>query len=71
MPYVSDAQRKFFNANRKQLEAEGVDVDEWNQASKGKKLPEKVDNKLPEKIDKKAFDDVLKHASAYIDEHSR
>ena len=40
MPYVSDAQRKYFNANRGKLEKEGVNVDEWNKASKGKKLPE-------------------------------
>lgn len=40
MPYKSEAQRKFFNANRGKLEKEGVDVDEWNEASKGKKLPE-------------------------------
>jgi hypothetical protein len=39
MPYKSDAQRKYFNANRDKLEAEGVDVNEWNQSSKGKKLP--------------------------------
>lgn len=42
MPYVSDAQRKYFNANRSKLEAQGVDVDEYNKASKGKKLPEHV-----------------------------
>ncbi len=42
MPYVSDSQRRFFNANRGQLEHQGVDVDEWNQSSKGKDLPEKV-----------------------------
>lgn len=41
MPYVSDAQRRYFNANREKLESEGVDVDEWNRKSKGKKLPEK------------------------------
>jgi len=40
MPYKSDAQRKYFNAHRKQLEAQGVNVDEWNNASKGKDLPE-------------------------------
>ena len=40
MPYVSDAQRAYFNANKKKLEAQGVNVDEWNEASKGKKLPE-------------------------------
>lgn len=42
MPYKSDAQRKFFNVNRDKLEAEGVDVDEWNESSKGKKLPDHV-----------------------------
>lgn len=41
MPYKSEAQRRYFNANREKLEAEGVDVDEWNESSKGKKLPEK------------------------------
>jgi hypothetical protein len=42
MPYVSTAQRGYFNANRAKLEKQGVDVDEWNSASKGKKLPKRV-----------------------------
>ena len=42
MPYASDAQRKYFNVNRAKLEKQGVDVDEWNQASKGMKLPARV-----------------------------
>ena len=42
MPFASDSQRKFFNANRGKLEKQGVDVDEWNHASKGMKLPEHV-----------------------------
>lgn len=41
MPYKSKAQEAYFNANRAKLEKQGVDVDEWNQASKGKKLPER------------------------------
>jgi hypothetical protein len=45
MPYKSKAQEKFFNANRKKLEKQGVNVDEWNKASKGKKLPAKVKKK--------------------------
>lgn len=45
MPYVSQAQEKFFNANRKKLEAKGVNVDEWNKASKGKKLPKRAKGK--------------------------
>ena len=40
MPYKSKAQEAYFNIHRKQLESQGVDVNEWNQASKGKKLPE-------------------------------
>lgn len=42
MPFASEAQRGYFNANRAKLEAQGVDVDEWNQASKGKKLPKRA-----------------------------
>ena len=45
MPYRSQAQEAFFNANRKKLEKQGVDVDEWNAASKGKSLPRKVRKK--------------------------
>lgn len=40
MPYKSEAQRKYFNANRDKLEKEGVDVGEYNKKSKGKHLPE-------------------------------
>lgn len=39
MPYKSRAQERYFNANRGKLEKQGIDVDEWNQASKGMKLP--------------------------------
>jgi hypothetical protein len=42
MPYRSDAQRAYFNANRDKLEAQGVNVDEWNSASEGKTLPQRV-----------------------------
>lgn len=45
MPYKSDKQRKFFNANRKKLETQGVSVEEWNRKSKGKKLPKSVKTK--------------------------
>jgi len=45
MPYTSDKQRKFFNANKDKLEKEGVDVNEWNQASKGMDLPETAPKK--------------------------
>ncbi len=39
MPYKSEKQRKYFNANRKKIGAKVVD--EFNKASKGKKLPKK------------------------------
>jgi len=42
MPYKSKAQAAYFNANRKKLEKQGVNVAEWNKKSKGKKLPNKV-----------------------------
>jgi hypothetical protein len=45
MPYKSAAQEKFFNANRKKMEAQGVNVDEWNAATKGKKLPKRAKKK--------------------------
>lgn len=41
MPFKSKAQRGYFNANKKKLEKQGVDVNEWNKATKGKKLPKK------------------------------
>ncbi len=45
MPYKSKKQEAYFNANRKKLESQGVNVDEWNKASKGKKLPVRVKKK--------------------------
>lgn len=42
MPYRSKAQAAYFNIHKKELEKQGVDVDEWNAASKGKKLPKKI-----------------------------
>jgi hypothetical protein len=42
MPYKSQKQEAFFNVNKKKLEKQGVDVNEWNKATKGKKLPKKV-----------------------------
>lgn len=42
MPYKSLAQEKYFNKNRKKLEAQGINVEEWNKASKGLKLPKRA-----------------------------
>ncbi len=46
MPYKSEAQRKYFDANKKKLEKQGVDVKEWDNESKGLKLSKKVKKKL-------------------------
>lgn len=42
MPYRSTAQRGYFHANREKLEAQGVNVAEWDSSSKGMKLPRKA-----------------------------
>ena len=53
MPYKSKAQQGYFNANRAELEKQGVNVDEYNAASKGLKLPKKVKKKTKAQKDKK------------------
>ena len=42
MPFKSQAQAAYFNANRDKLEAQGVNVDEWNASSRGLRLPKHV-----------------------------
>ncbi|MGH6802586.1 MAG: hypothetical protein ACREC3_04375 [Methyloceanibacter sp.] len=42
MPYKSDAQRRKFHAMLKRGEISASTVDEYDKASKGKKLPERV-----------------------------
>lgn len=49
MPYKSLAQERYFNVNRKELEAQGVNVEEFNKESKGLKLPKKVKIKVKKK----------------------
>jgi hypothetical protein len=49
MPFKSEAQRRYFEANKRKLEKQGVDVEEWEQASKGMKLPERAPKKATEK----------------------
>lgn len=50
MPFVSQAQAGYFHTHRKRLQREGVDVDEWDAATKGKSLPRRVSPKKPEKV---------------------
>lgn len=45
MPYVSQAQAGYFHTHKRQLEAKGVDVGEWDKATKGHHLPKRVRHK--------------------------
>lgn len=45
MPFISQAQLRYFAANREKLRSEGVDVDHWFRETKGKKLPKRATKK--------------------------
>ncbi len=45
MPFKSKAQQGFMESHRAEMEAHGVNMSEWEQASKGKKLPKRVKKK--------------------------
>jgi hypothetical protein len=49
MPFKSEAQRRYFEANKAKLEKQGVDVKEWEEASRGLKLPERTPRRKPAK----------------------
>ena len=42
MPYVSQAQEGYFHTHKAELEKQGVNVGEWDAATKGKHLPHRV-----------------------------
>lgn len=42
MPFKSQAQRGYFEANKSKLVKQGVNVKEWEKSSKGLKLPKRV-----------------------------
>lgn len=46
MPYKSEAQRRYFHAAESRGEISPKTVKEYDKASKGKKLPEKVGKKF-------------------------
>lgn len=62
MPYVSQAQAGYFHTHKAELERQGVNVSEWDKATKGKKLPKRVrkytksHKKIKIKIDNKMRD---------------
>jgi hypothetical protein len=45
MPYKSQAQAAYFNIHKKEMEKQGVDVEEWNSASKGMDMPKHSDSR--------------------------
>ena len=47
MPFKSQKQEAYFNANKATLESHAVNVENWNKASKGLKLPKKVKQPKP------------------------
>jgi hypothetical protein len=49
MPYKSLAQEKYFHANAKKLSKQGVNLSEWDKASKGLHLSKKLGNKKKKK----------------------
>ena len=49
MPFKSEAQRRYFEANKAKLEKQGVDVKEWEASSRGLKLPERAPARKPSK----------------------
>lgn len=49
MPYKSKKQQAYFHAHAKDLQAQGVNIKEWDRASKGRKLPIRVKKKNKKK----------------------
>lgn len=47
MPYKSNAQRRYFHAAEERGDISASTVEEFDKASKGKKLPERVGKKTP------------------------
>lgn len=53
MPFKSLAQAGYFHTHKAQLEKQGVNVDEWDAATKGKHLPKRAPVKKQVKTEKK------------------
>ena len=58
MPFKSKSQARYFYANKKKLESEGVDVDEWAHKTDFKHLPEKKSEFLATEFFKTAWPDA-------------
>lgn len=69
MSHNSNEQTRSLNiANNRRLSAQGVDVDEWNKASKGMKLPEtaKTANAWDQLTASQMMDSILEHPASQI-----
>ena len=49
MPYKSKAQAGYFHTHKAELARQGVNVDEWDAASRGKSLPKQAKPKTGKK----------------------
>lgn len=49
MPYKSQAQEKYFNANKKKLEKQGVNVSEWNKQVRVRNYPKRKNSIIKRK----------------------
>ena len=63
MLYKSEAQRKFFHANKESLAKQGINVEAWDKASEGKKLPERVGKPKAKGYTQEALDKAFKKIS--------
>ena len=57
MPFKSEAQRRYFEANKAKLEKQGVNVKEWEESSRGLKLPSGFPRRKAEVNRPEAFSD--------------
>lgn len=58
MPYKSQAQAGYFHTHKAQLEKQGVNIQEWDDATKGKHLPKRVGPKKTASPDAKPKSDL-------------
>jgi hypothetical protein len=65
MPYVSDQQRKKFHVMLEHGQIDKETVDEWDNASRGKKLPKKVKKKSDIELDMLTFAQILDNDGQY------
>lgn len=60
MPYKSLAQEGYFHTHEKELAKQGVDISEWDKATKGKHLPKRVGSARTKTGFKKGMKKVFK-----------